>query len=196
MRSEILICKDKQNRIVDCKDIEFPVGSEYKPGTINLWTEWVGGKGKSCYCWHYIKIGSEMVTEPCPLHQERCCTQCLQGQRLSKSNNICWNCPAGFECKNPIYFGKMKCQPGYYSGSRDTVCIQCPPGTSCPDEEMVKPGDCPDKKNCMIPAKPFDCNAGYKCVGGIVSKCGEGKWSMTGKIPNNRIYFRSFELNR
>ena len=66
MQSEILICKDKQNRIVDCKDIEFPDGSEYKPGTVNLWTEWVSGKGKSYYSRHFIKIGSDMVTEPAP----------------------------------------------------------------------------------------------------------------------------------
>jgi len=47
MRSEILICKDVQNRKVDCKDIEFPVGPEYIPGTAELWTEWVGGRGKT-----------------------------------------------------------------------------------------------------------------------------------------------------
>ena len=47
MRSEVLICKDDQNRKVDCKDIEFPVGPEYVPGTAELWTEWVGGRGKT-----------------------------------------------------------------------------------------------------------------------------------------------------
>lgn len=132
------------------------------------------------------------MTEPCPPHQERCCTQCLSGQRLSKSNNICWDCPAGFECKNPIYYGKVKCQPGYYSGNRDTVCIKCPAGTSCPDEEMEKPQDCPDKKNCMIPATPFDCNAGYKCIRGVVSNCGKGKWSSKGKLQMKTVYHTIF----
>ena len=190
MRSEILICKDKQNRKADCKDIEFPDGSEFIPGTVNLWTEWVGGNGKTYRSISMIvKICLEIVTKPCPLHQERCCTQCLTGQRLSKSNNICWYCPAGKACLNPIYYGTQRCQPGHYSGARDTACHKCPPGTSCPDYEMEKPGDCPDKKNCINPAIPVDCTAGYKCIDGVMSKCGTGKWSATGKIPNNLVVF-------
>ena len=57
MRSEILICKDDQNRKVDCKDIEFPDGPEYIPGTAELWTEWVGRTG-IIYMIHilYMKI--------------------------------------------------------------------------------------------------------------------------------------------
>ena len=46
MRSEILICKDNQNKLTDCKDIEFPDGSEYIAGTVELWTEWIDSAGK------------------------------------------------------------------------------------------------------------------------------------------------------
>lgn len=45
MRSEILICKDEQNKIMDCKDYEFPEGLEFIPGTVEIWTEWVGREG-------------------------------------------------------------------------------------------------------------------------------------------------------
>ena len=50
---------------------------------------------------------------------------------------------------------------------------------------MEKPGDCPDKINCLYPATPVDCTAGYKCVDGIMEKCGKGKWSRAGKMQKN-----------
>ena len=126
-----------------------------------------------------LKLFQEIYMEDCYIYQHRCCTQCLNGQRLQ--SNVCVDCPAGFACKNPILFSKSQCQPGTYSGNREVDCKKCNPGKSCPRTEMANEENCPKGKNCNNPANPQPCNAGFKCLDGKVLKCGKGKWSSSGK---------------
>ena len=134
---------------------------------------------------------SEMHTTTCDKYQQRCCTQCFTGQRLD--NNVCVDCPAGYECKDPILLKKKKykCLAGTYSGNRDIACKRCEMGKSCTRDGMANEENCPNGKNCNNPAFQLPCDAGMKCYGGTVEECGRGKWSRAGKTATSYVVMRA-----
>ena len=119
------------------------------------------------------------MTGKCDFHQQRCCKQCLTGQRIDE--NVCVDCPAGFRCTDSVKYLTAPCEAGTYSGNRDAVCDRCAIGKSCTRRKMSSPEICPDGINCNNPAMLFPCPAGYKCVRGNIDPCGEGTWSPEGQ---------------
>ena len=54
MVSNELLCKDQDNKRVDCGTIE-SLRSKYESGTVNMWTEWIDGQGIQKHMTHLIR---------------------------------------------------------------------------------------------------------------------------------------------